>query len=348
MAVAVCPVPSPDCEAADLNNQGEVVGSHLGRAFKWSDSSGMLDLGVLDGGSSAALSLNDAGQVVGLASTLEDDGFGHDITRGFVWNAATGMTGLDPAPGYYFAMATAIDEGGTVAGTSKGLSAGSSSPGMEDHATKWPASGGVVDLGALPGGTSSFVDDITADGRVVGSSDEGTVDSQGYVIYRPVTWTAAGVLEPLAMLPGHVHGNALGSNGAGVIVGETAQYYGPRPRHLPDVSPGRRGERRGVAWWDGQTPTSLGTLPGGRESTARDVNASDEIVGTCDAHGGGRDLNVACLWRSGRWVALDDLVDGLEGWTLTVGLAINDAGQILAQGIHADGTVTHFLLSPVP
>ena len=57
-------------EALAINNAGEVVGYSKGpngmRAFLWTKSNGMEELGILAGGSSSrALAINDSGTVVG-------------------------------------------------------------------------------------------------------------------------------------------------------------------------------------------------------------------------------------------------------------------------------------------
>ncbi len=47
-------------------------------------------------------------------------------------------------------------------------------------------------------------------------------------------------------------------------------------------------------------------------------------------------------------VDLNTLIDPLSGWELTNGLAINDAGQIVANGTNFDGYTHAILLTPVP
>ncbi|MHC4712052.1 MAG: PKD domain-containing protein [Planctomycetota bacterium] len=56
---------SDHSNAYDINNAGQVVGASGGRGFLWTPAEGMVDLGTLGGVSSAAIAINDAGQVMG-------------------------------------------------------------------------------------------------------------------------------------------------------------------------------------------------------------------------------------------------------------------------------------------
>src|SRR6478736_863101 len=102
-----------------LNEQGTVVGySHSQvspslisqHAFRWKASTGMVDLGTLGGSYSSAFSLNNRGQVVGLA----DDATGS--TRPFIWDASSGMVDLG-LPGSGLAYVYGINDSGVVVGS---------------------------------------------------------------------------------------------------------------------------------------------------------------------------------------------------------------------------------------
>jgi probable HAF family extracellular repeat protein len=70
--------------------------------------------------------------------------------------------------------------------------------------------------------------------------------------------------------------------------------------------------------------TDLGTLPGGDYSTATDINAAGQVVGTADSPQNVR----AVLWNNGTIINLGTRqLDGLNGESQAS--AINDLGQIV-------------------
>jgi probable HAF family extracellular repeat protein len=82
----------------------------------------------------------------------------------------------------------------------------------------------------------------------------------------------------------------------------------------------------------------LGTL-GGENSSARGINAAGWVVGTADTSTG----SDAFLYENGVMYDLNSLIGNAPGIDLTEALAINDNGQILANG--PNGT---YLLTPIP
>jgi len=91
-----------DTSAYGINELGQVVGSSWTsdgneHAFLWTPEEGMVDIHALPGSESAARSINDAGQVVGLYSSDKLYGKAH---QPFIWEPGTGMTLIPPMADY--------------------------------------------------------------------------------------------------------------------------------------------------------------------------------------------------------------------------------------------------------
>ena len=138
-----------------VGSSGLIHGSDT-RAFVWSASTGMRDLGTFQGGDySEAFGVNDSGSVVGDSNTREN-------IRAFVWNAQEGMRELSPLPGDVASRAFAINNSGQVVGYSSGKNG--------VRAVIWSAKLEVRSLGTLPGGNYSEAYAINNAGQVVGMS----------------------------------------------------------------------------------------------------------------------------------------------------------------------------------
>jgi probable HAF family extracellular repeat protein len=117
------------------------------------------DLGALPGGvASAALGVNDAGDIVGWSAPA--DGAHHAV----LWHNGT-IIDLGMLAGGTTSEAYAINQSGQVVGFSDG-------PGFSSHATVWSASPpyAVTDVGTLPTGTASSAHGLNSLGQVVGKS----------------------------------------------------------------------------------------------------------------------------------------------------------------------------------
>lgn len=133
--------------AHDLNDRGEAVGlaeTKAGepRAFVWTATDGMRDLGTL-GAASMALGINDRTEVVG--------GSGH----AFLWTAGGGMVDLGTLGGRT-SCANAINEAGCIVGASQ--TGESDARGLPvTHAFLRTPDGRMLDLGTLGGVHSAAV-----------------------------------------------------------------------------------------------------------------------------------------------------------------------------------------------
>jgi probable HAF family extracellular repeat protein len=90
----------------------------------------------------------------------------------------------------------------------------------------------------------------------------------------------------------------------------------------------------------------LGTLPNGGPSSANSISNRREIVGQAYTNG---NQPVACIFLPGRGaVDLNSLINPALGWTLINATCVNDAGQIVGQGIRKDAQGEWgFLLTPM-
>jgi probable HAF family extracellular repeat protein len=134
------------------------------------------------------------------------------------------------------------------------------------HAVLWEG-GTIVDLGTLPGGTSSTAGGINDRGLIAGTSS--TLSLAPWA----VVW-ADGIMTLLGTLPGATFSSAIAINKRGQVVGRSDQ----RP-----------------VLWDGDAILELGMPAGGTSATAVAINDRGEIVGQYDT---GRGETHAVLWTT--------------------------------------------------
>ncbi len=180
----------------------------------------------------------------------------------------------------------------------------------------WRA-GQFLDLGSL-GGDLSSASKVNDAGRVAGWAETDTGDIHAFL------W-AEGVMEDLGTLGGCAS-MAYGLNDLDQVVGYARTEGGLDRAFL----------------WDRQAGmTDLGTLGG--YSVAYAADNDGRVVG--ESATAGRGVH-AFLWRDGRMLDLNDLLPADSGWELVRALGINDAGEIVGEGLF-QGTKRAFLLAPV-
>jgi probable HAF family extracellular repeat protein len=264
--------------AEDVNECGQVVGvstaSGQNRAFSWTQGGGMVDLGTLGGtvgaGSfSAALAVNDAGEVVGVSSNAAGQ------SHVFLWTQAGGILDLGTLGGSSSSVSNnASSNGGRVVGTSSTLSG-------QTHAFSWTPTGGMVDLGTL-GGSRSTPWGVNDAGQVVGNGPTSSGQNHAF------SWTQAGGMVDLGTLggtfafAGGFFGYADPVNNAGQIVGAST-ISGDYPT----------GTLHAFSWTLAGGMIDLGTL-GGTTSRAGGVNDHSQIVGSAYTASGDEH---ATLWQ---------------------------------------------------
>jgi probable HAF family extracellular repeat protein len=291
------------------------------------------DLGTLGGTQSAAMVLNDRGQVIGGAlNTTEDPlsvnfvyGFGllawpgTTQVRAFVWqNGVMHDLGTLGGPD---AFAYAINQSGQIAGesyTSYNINSWTGIP-TEDPFL-W-TNGRMIDLGTL-GGTIGYSVWLNDWGQVIGVSN-----LAGDVLYHGFLWDR-GLLKDLPSASGGDNSWALWINELGDVVGGS---------DLPGD------QTWDATLWSFGKPIDLGTVGTDVCSEAWSVNDLGQIVGISNECAAGR----AFLWqRGGPMVDLNALVENPSNLHLYLASYIIDSGEIVAQGVLPNGDVHTALLVP--
>ena len=313
--------------AMDINASGEIAGYSLwtsptgssdSHAFLY-DSSGMHDLGTLGfrSWSSMAYGINDVGQIVGNAITPGDV-----TTHAFLYDS-TGMhdlgTLVDSASNTagIYSYARGISASGKIVGFSS-FSGGTAS---QYHAYLFDGTG-MHDIQTL-GGSRSYASRINSNGQVVGYSD-----ITGDTTYHAFVYDKVGGIRDLQTLGGtssiarsiNVLGQIVGNSSLTMNVADHAFIYDNG--HMRD----------------------LGTL-GGTFSNAVSINNSGQIVGYSSLTG--ESVQHAALFDSAGIHDLNALLVGnTGGWTLVEANAINENGQIIANGNNTRANHA-FLLTPI-
>ena len=271
-----------------------------------------------------AYAINQSGTIVGQSSNSGAQ------PNAVAWMSENGsVTGPTDLKSLYFAnffwssSANAVNSADVAVGTSLGAAGGSIS--TDTHAALF-SGGAVSDLGTL-GGNDSEALAINDAGQIVGDSQTATMGQSIAFLYQ------SGSMQNLGTLGG-LNSSAAGINSAGVIVGWSGTTSAPS------------GEEA-VSWVDGAW-TDLGTL-GGPDSWANAINTSGEIVGASQTPGHAQH---AFIYADGTMSDLNSQISSAEAkrYTLVDAVAINDNGQVVAQGYLSsdkDETTQSFLLTPL-
>jgi hypothetical protein len=269
------------------------------RALSWKDGV-FTDLGTLGGNFSRAFQSNNAGVIVGESQ----DAAGRYSPA--VWENGVIRSLPRLLPDYVFAGggAQSINERGDIVGYDYG------NGGI--HAALWPATGGVVDLGLLPGADISYAGGINRDGTVMGRSI-----SYSNFIGRPTVWRSGTMAE--IVLP--AGGRALNNTATGQMFNDAGDFLAD----IITTDPFYFG--RAIAFRNGVFET-LAMLPNASQQLSEPIglNEAGDVVGM--AYGAvGFD---AVLWSH------DGTLTDLGGPTGTLSgdaHGINNRGLIVGQAI---------------
>jgi probable HAF family extracellular repeat protein len=286
-----------------------------------------------------ALALNDLGQVAGESDNTAAIWANGSVTMigkfGSAISAATGINDAGQIIGVSVSATTRgflydsgrVTDVGTLGGTNvfptdinnAGQVAGyaNTSAGFFPYHAFLYSNGAITDLGTLGGPNSSFGYGINNSGQVVGSA---SLDGTNHAFLY-----SNGEMIDLGTLGG-AYSIAWGINNTGQIVGQAETSSGGYDPFL----------------YSGGTMTDLGTL-GGNLSYAKGINDNGKIVGLSMTRSDSYTPR-AFLYNEGRMVDLNTLIEPGSNPALSVALAINNAGQILAE----DYNGSSYLLTPVP
>jgi probable HAF family extracellular repeat protein len=310
------------------------------------------------GSTSAALGLNENGQVVGYS-------FQGDDYKTFLYVYPSGKIGEIGSLGGKLKAACAINASGAIAGYCQ--------DGNENlQAFAYTDNGGMVSLGTFEGGATSEAFGINDTNDIAGDS------ATGSVAHRPFLYSG-GSLRDLG-----IGGNtadafetAYGVSNGGIVVGRYDSGNGvfhafqyTKQGRLKDLGTlgGSNSEALAISKrtssliagdsdtgngpthacvWSNGNPSDLGALSGfDKGSYARAVNNSGHVVGDSDSD----DQKRAFLYENNSLYELDQLAVNLDeaGFTsLDIAYGINDKEWICGCGTTKDGQTHAFLAIPV-
>jgi probable HAF family extracellular repeat protein len=288
------------------------------------------DLGTLAvGWSSAATSINDRGETVGISQNgTIDPLIGLPEQRAVLWRHGK-IVDLGTIGGNQSA-AFDINNQGQIAGLALNTTPDpfsiydllnfNSTGGTETRAVLWDQSGNVRDLGTL-GGPDAFALLVNNHGQVTGWSYTNSIvnATTGLPTFHPFLWEKGKGMLDLGTLGGTVAQAVNGMNELGQVVGSTT-LAGDEVHH-PFL-------------WDGRRMIDLGTF-GGNNGEADWVNDAGEVVGIaqrpefCTTGPGGGE---AFLWRRG----ILERLGTTAGLNNSEGVYVNSKGQVVGYSFTCD------------
>jgi probable HAF family extracellular repeat protein len=312
-----------------------------------------LDLGKAGVGrlNSAGFGVNDRGQVVGAADTINtngaDDfcGFNADGFKSptaclpFLWQ--NGILKPLPTLGGANGVANWINNQGQAVGWAETAITDAGCPVSRFEPVVWEYGGARQLTISVPGTSDSYglAAAINDKGQIVGASGicgPFNPGPQSYLVENhALLWERDGSVHDLGNLggAGGLAGNhACSLNNRGQVAGHSMLTHDPT------------GPFHGFLWTEATGMKDLGTLTGDFASLAVGINDAGEVVGA--SIGPGFSSFAAVVWGSGGITDINELatVNPSKLYLLSA-YAINSSGEITGMGVAADG-VHAFLATP--
>ena len=311
-------IPTPqgaNSAALGLNDKGEVVGY----SFQGDDYQAFLysyaDKQMTDVGSLGG-KLNAACAISDASQVIGYSQDGNGNLLAFVFSRNAPIASLGTLDGASTSEAFGVNNSGSVVGDSQS--------GNQNHRPVLFSNGSVQDLGSGASNDPDALETayaINDSGQIVGRHSAGNNVFHAF-LYANGNTTDFGTL-------GGANGEALAINKKGQVVGDSDTADGPAHAFLFVGS-----------------LKDLGTLPGYENASyARGINNSGEIVGESDS----ADQKRAFLYTKGQLVELDKLVANLSqsGFSsLDVAYGINEKGWIVGYGTTSDNLTAAFIAVP--
>lgn len=313
--------------AFSINNNGQVVGIDDSSQATLFDATGQGNHTNL-GSNSQATSISDNGQIVGWSYTTNFKAVVYRPSSGGGYSADEMGDG----------MAFSINNSEQVVGYSASYIGPSEAALFKYTESPFPG----YDITTLGDGRAYSINDT---GKIVGY----TINKYSYVTYATIfDPTGHGNNMNIGTLGGYNSSEALSVNESGQIVGY-AYIYDPPPDPFD-----YEGEDYRAVLFDGASIGDniyLGTIDGYSDSQALSINDSGEIVGYSfqpmsqlwnyratlfDPKGGGNNID------------LNDLIDPIPDWTLTMAYSVNNKGWIVGTMYDSSQNYHAYLLTPVP